>query len=391
MTHCSQELSPWTRKERKEVRRMLLAIVLCVVFIIAEVIGGYLAHSLAVMTDAAHMASDLISFAVSVTAIYLSKRPPTETHSFGFHRAEILGALTSISLIWAVTAILLYEAVMRIITPEDVDGRLMFFVATGGVLVNFAMLALLGGHHGHGHSHGHSPGHGGHAHSHAEPHVPLADAEIGNPLNAHAGSEVGGENEMASINMRAAIIHVIGDLCQSIGVMIAGAIIWAKPEARIADPICTFVFSVLVIWTTRRVLLESTKVLMESTPAHIDPAAVAKSLLAIDGVLDVHDLHIWSITSGKPILCVHLHVFGTDEPAVGSSPAVVDVDQCPKQDCELGPTVLDAARDRLRTEFGIYHTTIQIEHAPRPCFVPVVDPSAALATATASEYTAVSP
>ena len=157
---------------------------LSVLFIAGEVTGGLIANSLAILTDAAHLLSDLASFLISLAALYLSSRSPTSQLSYGFHRAEILGALISVLIIWLITGILVYEAVLRIISPQDVDGKIMFIVAISGLGVNVLMgLVLLQS--GHGHSHGlsggsgHGHSHGGHQHDdnadHDEKHHDAAD------------------------------------------------------------------------------------------------------------------------------------------------------------------------------------------------------------------------
>jgi zinc transporter 2 len=139
------------------------------------------------------------------------------------------------------------------------------------------------------------------------------------------------------MNVRAAFIHVLGDGIQSVGVMIAAALIWARPEWRIADPICTFVFSIIVLVTTVRLVKQSLAVLMEGSPDGIDPVKVEQKLRSILSVYAVHDLHIWSISVGKPSLSVHL-LARTD-----------------------GKGVLEAAHQMLATVFNIHHSTIQVE------------------------------
>eukprot|EP01136_Pigoraptor_vietnamica_P029760 Opistho-1_new@88215 len=270
------------------------------------------------MTDAAHMLSDLAGFMISLFAIWLSQRPSTTTMSFGFHRAEIIGAIASVLLIWALTGVLIYEAVLRVLDKPDVDGKIMCITAACGVAVNILMGLTL--HQSHGHSHG-----GG------------GDAEAGAANGNGAGAH--GHSHHENINVKAAFVHVLGDLVQSIGVLIAAIIIWVRPEWKIADPICTFVFSVLVLFTTIGILRESIHVLMEGVPKGIDYPRVKTSLESIPGVRRVHDMHIWSLTMGKPAIAVHIET----HPAVD------------------GHAVLVAAQDLLCNTFYIHHTTIQIE------------------------------
>merc|ERR1711974_441457 len=147
------------------------------------------------------------------------------------------------------------------------------------------------------------------------------------------------EDAGANINVRAAIIHVIGDLIQSAGVAVAGAIIWARPDWAICDPIMTYVFSVLVLLTTWNILKESVRVLMEGTPQHVDETALFHDFMALPGVLDVHDFHIWSISAGKTALTCHMRANDPDN------------------------SLLEAARNLCFRKYRIYHTTFQIETA----------------------------
>lgn len=169
-------------------QQLTAASVLCLIFLVLELIGGFMANSLAIMTDAAHLLSDITGFLISLTSMYLARRRATDTHSFGYHRAEILGSMMSVALIWLITGVIVYEAIGRIRNPQDVkgtihfmvpgldpwlSGKLMFFVALGGLVVNFIMgMVLMQS--GHGHSHGGLPGsdtcggHGGHGHNEEE-------------------------------------------------------------------------------------------------------------------------------------------------------------------------------------------------------------------------------
>jgi len=258
--------------------------------------------------------------------------------TFGFHRAEILGALVSVLLIWVLTGVLVYEAVDRIQNPTDVDGKLMFIVASAGLGVNIVMGFILFQadvvhSHGLGGGHGHSHGVAGHDHGHGEndaAHAHGDDADDEGTLLARPKTP-------QNINVRAAFIHVLGDVIQSIGVMIASALIWHDPSWRVCDPICTFLFSFLVLWVTVKLVKQSAMVLMEGSPEGIDPAEVLKTLEEIQGVTEVHDLHIWSLSVGKPSLSVHM-LCTNDAHAV-----------------------LKTANDQLIKRYNIHHTTIQVE------------------------------
>eukprot|EP00124_Ichthyophonus_hoferi_P001210 Ihof_evm3s58 gene=Ihof_evmTU3s58 len=355
-------VSPETEQRKRAQRQLIIASIVCVLFMIAEVIGGYISGSLAIMTDAAHMLSDFASFLISLFALWIAGRPASKTMSFGYSRAEILGAIMSVFMIWVLTGVLIYEAVQRTIHPEPVDGKIMFITACLGLGANIIMALTLGHNHGHGgvghgHSHGgevaprkveylddeeddkkdnHSHSHGGgehHDHAHKESeHHDHAHEESGHHDHAHEGydavqvthdnghskprkgrkskkgSEGHGHAHGGNVNVRAAFIHVIGDMVQSVGVIIAAIIIWIRPDLTIVDPICTFLFSVLVLFTTFTLLKDTLNVLMEGTPEGVDPVALTKDLEAIPGVTKAHDLHIWSITVGKPASSIHLTI-----------------------------------------------------------------------------------
>jgi len=383
----------------KARRALTAALVFTTVFMVGEVVGGYLANSLAIMTDAAHLLTDIGAMCLSLFAMWLSGQSPTSQMSFGFHRAEILGALASVLTIWALTGILVYEGILRILhPPEHVDGKIMFIVASGGLVVNILDAIILhngAGGHGHGHSHGHSHGpskpkksnnqkesheheehdhsHGGHSHGHGEKkekkekkehkehehshehkehkHKHLQSQEItdvtevlasGQPLEKTKVKKQHGD-EQKNINVYAAFIHVIGDCVQSLGVMGASALIWWRPEYKMADPITTFVFSAIVLFTTVQLLRQSLAVLMEGVPQGVEIADVQKDLEAVPHVAAIHDLHIWSITVGQPALSVHLILQDDADPNLSTD------------------DILAAANRILRDDHGITHTTIQIE------------------------------
>ncbi|CAN8229970.1 unnamed protein product [Cochlearia groenlandica] len=320
------------------MRKLLIAIILCGVFIAVEVVGGIKANSLAILTDAAHLLSDVAAFAISLFSLWASGWEATPRHSYGFFRAEILGALLSVQMIWLLACVLVYEAFDRLSKgSEEVHGSLMFLVSSIGLVVNIAMAFLLGhdhGGHGHchsgGHNHEHEHGHGHeHNHDHVEPHD-LCETLLENN---------GVKKKKRNINMQGAYLHVLGDLIQSIGVMIGGAMIWYKPEWKIIDLICTLVFSLIVVWTTIGMLKNILEVLMESTPREIDGKELEKGVCDMDEVVAVHELHIWSVSVGKVMLACHVKI-------------VQEADAC---------LVLDKVVDYVKREFNISHVTIQIE------------------------------
>ena len=297
---------------------------ICVVFMGCEVLGGYLAGSLAIMTDAAHLLSDAASFAISLSAVWMAERPRSARATFGYHRVEIVGAMASVLLIWALTAALCVEAVNRIIKPEPVDGRIMFITAVGGLFVNLLMMRVLhsgggegGGHHGHSHAGG-----GGHGHSHGG-----------------GGSGGGGGGGDENYSVRAAYIHILGDFVQTIGVLIAAAMIWARPDWHLADPICTFTFSILVLFTTFNIVGSAYHTLLNSVPESVSLPRLAVDLVHLPAVRNVHDLHVWSFGQDRLCLTAHIIVRGGERERVAAV----------------------AAASAAAARFGIRHSTFQVE------------------------------
>ncbi|CAF3645255.1 unnamed protein product [Adineta steineri] len=330
--------------------RLILVLFICIIFMIIEIVGGVLSNSTAVVTDAAHMGIDCASFLISLTAMYLARKRPTRKLSFGYIRAEVLGALLSVLTIWLVTGVLVYMAIERCIYQQfEVKPLEMIIVASCGVVFNIIMFFTLHAnmcgtsvpHHGHSHG-GH---HHGHSHSHNDSHDSTSTIINTEPIVAdiivgQVGDQiVKHKKPTTNINIRAAIIHVIGDFVQSVGVLCAAILIKFKPEYKLADPICTFVFSVLVLITTITIMRDIILVLMEGVPSNINYAQVVDDLLRIPGVRDAHSLHIWSLSLQRTALSVHI--------AIDS-----DRDYL---------TVLSQAQEMLRHEHSIARMTIQVE------------------------------
>lgn len=306
--HCHQNRAEGIDKKAR--RKLIYASVLCVLFMIGEVVGGVLSNSLAIATDAAHLLTDFASFMISLFALWVAAKPKSQKLSFGWHRAEVLGATVSVLMIWLVTGILVYMAVLRCINQNyEINAEAMLITSGLGVVVNIIMAATLG--HGHGHSHGGGDAEGG-AHGHAH-----------------------GEN----INVKAAFIHVIGDFLQSLGVFTAAIVIYFKPTWTIIDPICTFVFSILVLATTFSILRKTIGVLMEATPSGINYEIVKTSFLSVKGIKQIHNLRIWGLTTDKTALAAHLAVergFDTQK-------------------------VLQEATIKIRSVYNFYEMTLQVE------------------------------
>lgn len=269
---------------------------------IGEALGGYFSSSLAIATDAAHLLTDFASFMISLFSIWVATRPATRKMSFGWYRAEVIGALTSVLLIWVVTGVLVYLAVQRVIEKDfEIDAKIMLITSAVGVAVNLVMGLTL---HQHGHTHGGGKGH----HEH-------------------------------NINVRAAFIHVIGDFLQSFGVFVAAIVIYYKPEWNLIDPICTFIFSVLVLITTFNILKDTLLVLMEGIPKGIDFNDVMSIFLDIEGVKRVHNLRIWALSLDKIAMSAHIAI------STGVNPQ----------------SILMVATKSIHDKYNFFEMTLQIE------------------------------
>ncbi|XP_073844863.1 zinc transporter 41F [Musca autumnalis] len=349
--------------------KILWAVGMCCIFMIVEFLGGYIAGSLAIMTDAAHLASDCISFVIGLVAICLGSRPPDAKMSFGYKRLEVMGALASILGIWILTATLVLVAIQRIYANDyDLDASTMMVISGIGILINIIMISILhtssaelpeggiGAAHGHSHSHNHGHKHShnhhhGHSHNTSQFHLPdsqrhqhrhslvgshqdlehsVEPADTTDSLFATADGTIAVDSARAvasiehqptlcgnavkhqqdgndkNLNLRAAMIHAIGDLVQSSGVFIASIFIKIYPQAEILDPLCTILFSAIVILTTVNLFKESIYILLDSVPKGVSLNDLEMDLLNIEGVKSVHHLNIWNHTSNHCVLMVHL-------------------------------------------------------------------------------------
>ncbi|KAH8552528.1 cation efflux protein [Umbelopsis sp. PMI_123] len=317
--------------------RLLFATIMALMFFVTELVAGYFANSLALMSDAFHLLSDVASFVVALAAIYFAEKPATRRHSYGFHRAEVIAALGSVLTIWILTFYLVQAAIERLRNPEPINGKLMCITASIGVVINIILAIVLGGH---GHSHG------GHSHDHDHDHGHLhADEDHHHHGHNHNDEEEGVSKSSAkqesNINLRAASLHVLGDLLASIGVLISSIILIVRPDLTIVDPICTFVFSILVLYTTYHLVKDSLAVLMEGTPLNIQPEAIERSILEIPGVVAVHDLHVWNLSPGKSSLTAHITF---------DKSALHTYDE-----------ILYQAQHVVCDKYGVHHSTLQLE------------------------------
>jgi cobalt-zinc-cadmium efflux system protein len=290
------------------MRPLAIALGITAAFMIVEAIGGWVSGSLALLADAAHMATDVAALALALFAAWLAGRPPTRQRSYGFARAEILAALVNSALLGALTIWLFVETWQRLREPQPVQTGPMLWVAVAGLGANAVSAWVLSRGSGDGHDHGHAHGGGG-AHSH-------------------------------DLNRRGALLHVLGDLLGSVAAIAAALIMMATGWWR-ADPILSGLIGFLVLWGAWRLMRESVSVLLEEAPAHIDAQAVHDAMVAAPGVAGVHDLHIWTVASGMEAMSAHVVLDGS----------------------RSWGEVLQGQNALLRERFGIGHATLQPEDA----------------------------
>ena len=238
-------------------RRLLIVLCLTFAYMLAEVVGGYWSNSLALLSDAGHMFTDVAALALSFFAMRFASRPATPNKTYGFYRLEILAALANGAALIVLSLLICFEAFHRMRQPETVQGCALIWIACGGLIVNLISAKLLS------HDHHHS------------------------------------------LNVRGAFLHVLGDLLGSVAAIAAGLLIvwrgWLWADAAFSVAI-----SLLIIYSAGRLVIESVNVLLEGTPSHINPSAVEAALREIAGVQAVHDLHIWTLTSQRHIITAHL-------------------------------------------------------------------------------------
>ncbi|CAO1325603.1 unnamed protein product [Diamesa tonsa] len=337
----------------KAKKQLICASVLCVIFMIVEMIGGYYAGSLAIMTDAAHLVTDSLTFFIGAFAISWSNKKADEKMSFGYKRIEVFGAVISIIGIWILTLFILYFAVQRLLHIDDfeIDTNTMLAVSMLGIMVNIVMAIVLHGGSCSGFNHNHS--HGNVKCNHTKD-VELPgllevnstsqresfdfnnnnedDHEVIFQQNKHQGSKE------KNLNVEAALLHVLGDFLQSIGVVVAAIIIKINPNAKIIDPLCTFLFSIIVIFTTIKIFRKSVAILLEAVPSDVSYSKLMSDLQSIEGVSSVHNLKIWSMSIDIHVMSAHIII----------------------NDIMMYEKVLTIA-SKLAEKSGINHTTIQIE------------------------------
>ncbi|MBI2988267.1 MAG: cation transporter [Deltaproteobacteria bacterium] len=277
-----------------EGRRLTLALVITAIYFFAELVGGILTNSLALLSDAGHMFSDIAALGLSLFAFQMARRPATARKTYGYHRLEILAALVNGLALWLIVGVMFNEAYRRFSNPPQVHSLGMLLVASVGLMVNVVAGIVLYG------------------------------------------------SDRRSLNIRGAFAHVLGDTLGSVGAVAAG-LAMLTTGWYLADPLASVLIGLLILYTSWGLIKESVDILMQSVPKGIDVEEVQRAMEQISGVTKVHDLHVWSVTSGVFTLSAHAVV------APGGDPHVI----------------LDRIEDRLKSRFSIEHTTIQLEFEDR--------------------------
>jgi len=259
--------------------RLRVALSITLGVMVVEIVGGLLADSLALIADAAHMATDALGLGMALFAIHFANRPATGNRTFGYARAEILAALANCLLLLGVGGYVLYEAIQRFVTPTDTAGGLTIVFGGIGLVANMVSLTLL----------------------------------------------VRGQRE--SLNVRGAFLEVAADALGSLAVIVSALVILATGW-QAADPIASLVIGLMIVPRTWKLLRETLDVLLESAPRNVEMADVRAHILALDGVQDVHDLHAWTITSGLPVLSAHVVVRSDVLSAIGHEKLLHELQEC---------------------------------------------------------------
>lgn len=278
-------------------KRLSIVLALVLIYMVAEVVGGLLTHSLALLADAGHMLSDAAALSLALFAIWFGSRPSSPQHTFGYRRTEILAALINGATLVAVAVFILVEAVQRLRQPPEVEGGLMTAVAAGGLVINLIGLRILSG------------------------------------------------GRRDNLNIRGAWLHVLTDTLGSFQAIVAGALIlwfgWTW-----ADPVASILIATLIVYSSWSLLQESVAVLMQTAPTHVDVSALRDSIVSLDGVAGVCDLHVWTITSGIDSMSGHV-IF---------------------EEGHGGNEMLERVKKLVHDRFGIDHVTVQLE--PEGCEQP---------------------
>jgi cobalt-zinc-cadmium efflux system protein len=270
-------------------RTLFWALIITLCFAVVEAFGGWLSDSLALMSDAGHMLTDASALGLAAFAAWLAQRPPSKQHTYGLARAEVLAALINGFFMLAIVAGIVYAAINRFNSPHDIDAVIVMIIALIGLLVNIAVAWVL-----------------------------------------HRGEQ--------TLNTRAAFLHVMGDLLGSLAALISGIVIYFT-DWIIIDPILSLLICTLILFSSLRLLREAVHVIMEGVPQNLDAPEVGYAMISVEGIESIHDLHIWTVSSGSIALSAHV---------------VVD-------DIQHWQPILARLQKILHDRFEIDHTTIQPE------------------------------
>ena len=277
-----------------EQRRLLLALSVTAVAMVAEALGGWLSNSLALLSDAGHLMADVGAIGLSLLALRIAGRPADLKRTYGYRRLEILAALLNGAVLFGIAAGIAIEGYHRLLHPEPVQVKTVAVLACLGIVLNAAGMWM----------------------THAGPH--------------------------GSMNLRSTFLHLAGDLLNSVGVLVSAAL-FAWTGQLIVDPVVSFLIAGTIVWSAVRLCREALHILLEGAPGHIPLADVSAAIARVRGVSAVHDLHVWTITSGLVALSCHIVV------------------SCEGPDCRSHDEILTDAKAVLRDRFAIEHTTIQFE------------------------------
>ena len=292
MNHTHQPIKSNSRISSSSQRKLLIVLSITAVVMIAEIIGGLLANSLALLSDAGHMLTDILALGLSVVAMRFAQKPPTASKTFGFYRLEILAAFFNGLLLLFVSFYIFYEAYHRLLHPEEIKGLFMLVVATIGLLANGVGIVIL-------------------------------------RKSAHK-----------SLNVKSAFFHLVGDTVSSGGVIVGGLLI-LYTGWYLVDPIISIFIGMLILRGAYALVMESVDILLEATPKDINVEKMLDDLRKIEGIKEIHHLHLWTITSG--IYSMSVHVLIEDLLTSKSAQILNEIDKL------------------LRDKYNIEHTTVQFE------------------------------
>jgi cobalt-zinc-cadmium efflux system protein len=278
--------------EKGSARRLGVSLGVTVLIMLAEAVGGWWSGSLALLSDAGHMLTDAAALGLALLAVLFGARPADMKRTFGFRRLEVLAAQFNVATLVGITGWIVWEAVDRLRNPQPLSSPgVMAGIAGVGLLGNVVVLLWLRGDH--------------------------------------------------NLNTRSAFLHVLGDAVSSLAVLAGAAIMWGRPQLAWIDPALSLAIALLILWGAGRLVLEITDILMEAVPRHLDVGEIERAMGRGDGIVAVHDLHVWTISSGLYALSAHVVV---ESEAMGSNDAI-----------------LTQVKRNLVLRYGIDHTTIQIE------------------------------